>query len=133
MLKTTYQVAVLSTLGLAACGTQSVASMFSPKLMMAAITLFSGLIATSVSFQFYNIPNLMSSTIFPDSTSVALSLTDAVGFLVTAGVMGVGSLVLGAFGWSATWAFMALIFTMGGASMMRAMHPVLQESFKKQR
>lgn len=133
MLKTTYQIAVLSTLGLAACGMQSVASMFNPKSLMAAITLFSGLIATSVSFQFYNIPNLMSSTIFPKSTSVALSLTDAVGFLVTAGVMGVGSLVLGAFGWSATWAFMALIFTMGSASMMRAMHPILQESIKKQR
>ena len=133
MLKNTYKVAVLSTLGLAVCGIQSVSSVLNPKMIMAAITLFSGLIATSVSFQFYNIPNLMSSTIFPESTSVALSLTDAVGFLVTSCVMGVASLVLGSFGWSGTWAFMALIFTMGGASMMRAMRPVLHESFKKQR
>ncbi len=129
MLKTSYKVAVLSTLGLAVCGIKSVSSLFNPKMVMAAITVFSGLIATSVSFQFYNIPNLMSSTIFPDSTSVALSLTDAVGFLMTASVMGIASLVLGAFGWSGTWAFMALVFTMGGASMMRAMRPVLKESF----
>ena len=133
MIKSSYAIAFLSTLGLAACGIKSVSNLLSKNMIMAAITIFSGLIATSVSFQFYQIPNLMSSTMFPESTSVALSLIDAVGFLATAGVMGITSLVLGAFGWSGAWAFMALIFSLGGASMVRAMRPILIESVKNRR
>jgi len=128
MIRNSYALAFFSTLGLAACGVKSVASMFSANTIMAAITLLSGFIATSVSFQFYQLPNLMSTTMFPESSSVALSLTDAVGFLVTAGVMGFSSFVLGAFGWSAAWAFMAMIFSIGGAFMVQAMRPILIES-----
>lgn len=131
MIRNSYAIAFFATLGLAACGVKSIASMFSAHTIMAAITLLSGFIATSVSFQFYYLPNLMSTTIFPESSSVALSLTDAVGFLLTAGVMGFSSLVLGACGWSAAWAFMAVIFSIGATSMVHAIRPVLIESAKR--
>mmetsp|Transcript_16452 Transcript_16452/g.41273 ORF Transcript_16452/g.41273 Transcript_16452/m.41273 type:complete len:582 (+) Transcript_16452:349-2094(+) len=131
MIRNSYVIAGLSTFGLAACGVKTVTNMFSANVIMAAVTLLSGFIATSVSFQFYQLPNLMSTTLFPESSSVALSLADAVGFLVTAGVMGFSSLVLGAFGWSAAWAFMAVIFSMGGATMVHAMRPILIEAAKR--
>jgi len=132
MVKRSYVAAVLSTIGLAACGIQGVSKLFggSANAIIAAITIFSGVIASAVSFQFYQIPNLVSSTMFPNSSSVALSLTDAIGFLVTAGVMGVNTLVLGNFGWSASWSFMVVVFSLGGASMVRALRPVLVENAK---
>jgi len=135
MIQNSYIAAGLSTAGLAACGIKGVSNFVggSSTAIVAAITLFSGIIASAVSFQFYQIPNLVSTTMFPDSSSVALSLTDAIGFLVTAGVMGLNSLVLGAFGWSASWAFMAAIFSLGGISMTRALRPVLVEAARNQR
>jgi len=135
LLKRCYVASVFSMLGLAACGIKGVSKLVggNSNIIMAAITLFSGIIACAVSFQFYQVPNLASSTMFPESSSVALSLTDAAGFLVTAAVMGINSYVLGNFGWSACWAFMAVVFSLGGVSMTRALKLVLIEQTKKQR
>lgn len=134
MIKNSYIVSFLSTLGLALCGTKGVSNLVggNKKILMGAITLFSGLIANNVSFQFYQIPNMVSSTIFPETSSVALSLTDAVGFLVTAGVMGINTLILSHFGWTACWAFLSVIFAIGGISATLAIPPVLVENTKKQ-
>jgi hypothetical protein len=39
--------------------------------------------------------------------------------------------ILGNFGWSASWTFLAMIFGFGGSIMMKAMPPVLnQEQLK---
>jgi len=133
LIKRSYVIAITSTLGLAACGIKGVTKLVggNANIIVAAIAIFSGLIATSVSFQFYQIPNLVTSTVFPESSSVALSLTDAVAYLVTAGIMGVNKVILGNLGWSASWLFMAVFFSFGGVSMTRAVRPVLIEMTKK--
>ena len=132
MIKQSYVVSVLSTLGLALCGVKGISKLVggNSNLVVAAITIFSGIIASTVSFQFYQFPNLVSATVFPESSAVALSLTDAVGFFVTAGVLGVNSRLLGNFGWSTSWAFMAAIFAVGGAIMTRSIQPVLIQAKK---
>jgi hypothetical protein len=135
MIKRNYVVSVLSTMGLAACGIKGVSNLVggNVNIVMAAITVFSGIIASAVSFQFYNFANLMSSTMFPEHSSVALSLTDAVGFFTTAGILGINSRLLGKFGWCASWAFMASAFAFGGISMTRAIQPVLAKGTHSQR
>ena len=135
MVQNSYIVAVLSTIGLAACGVDGISKIVGggTTTILAAITVLAGLIASSISFQFYQLPLVVSSTVFPESISVALSLTDAIGFLVTSMIMGLNSFVLGSFGWSTSWSFMALIFTFGGVSMTRALRPVFEKTTKAQR
>mmetsp|Transcript_30303 Transcript_30303/g.64996 ORF Transcript_30303/g.64996 Transcript_30303/m.64996 type:complete len:619 (-) Transcript_30303:191-2047(-) len=133
MIKRSYVVTLLSVLGLAGCGIKGAANLVggNSNAILALITLFSGMIASTVSFQFYQFPNLVSSTVFPENSAVALSLTDAVGFLVTAGVMGLNSRVLGDFGWCASWGFLAMVFAIASFSMTKAVQPVLIQSMKK--
>mmetsp|Transcript_53760 Transcript_53760/g.60055 ORF Transcript_53760/g.60055 Transcript_53760/m.60055 type:complete len:657 (+) Transcript_53760:187-2157(+) len=135
MIKNSYIVSVLSTLGLALCGIHGMSKFIdgNSNLIAAAITLFSGIIASTVSFQFYQFPNLVSATVFPENSAVALSLTDAIGYFVTASILGVNTHLLGNFGWSTAWAFMAVIFGIGGAVMIRAIEPVLIQSQENQR
>ncbi|MGK3740753.1 MAG: hypothetical protein ACI90V_007603 [Bacillariaceae sp.] len=135
MIKKSYVVSIFSTLGLAVCGIKGISRFVggSSNLVAAAITVFAGIIASTVSFQFYQFPNLVASTVFPENSAVALSLTDAVGFFVTASVLGVNSRLLGNFGWFTAWTFMAAIFGIGGAIMTRAIQPVLIQSQKNQR
>lgn len=132
IIKQSYAVSVVSTLGLALCGIKGISKLVggNSNLVVVAITIFSGIIASTVSFQFYQFPNLVSATVFPESSAVALSLTDAVGFFVTAGVLGVNSRLLGNFGWFTSWAFMAAIFAVGGAIMTRSIQPVLIQAKK---
>mmetsp|Transcript_28532 Transcript_28532/g.77232 ORF Transcript_28532/g.77232 Transcript_28532/m.77232 type:complete len:528 (+) Transcript_28532:280-1863(+) len=127
MVKKNCVVAVLSTLGLAACGLKGLSQLLggNTNAIILAITIFSGLLSSAVSFQFYQFANLMSSNIFPEHTSVALSFTDGVGFFVTAGVLGLNSRLLGNFGWCTSWIFIATAFGVGGMFLTRAIQPVL--------
>lgn len=128
MLKKNYKLSVLSTLGLAVCGMAKVgAFVSSPIAMASAVTLFSGIMASTVSFQFYQIPNLVSNTMFSDNFALCLSLIDGLAFFVTAQVLMANKAILGNFGWSASWTFLAMIFGWGGSIMMKAMPPVLNQ------
>jgi hypothetical protein len=138
MLKINYKLAFLSIVGLALCGMSSHGMMSMVKIPNAVlagmITLLSGLTASTVSFQFFQLPNLFCSTMFPENSSVALSLLDAVGFFVTAQVLAVNTNILKKFGWSASWTFVAMFFCMGGTVMVNSIKPVLskaQENLRK--
>jgi hypothetical protein len=126
MVKQNYMVSLLSVLGLAVCGLGGVGNILNNSIVVAAgIALFSGIMASTVSFQFYQFPNLVSANIFPDSSAVSLSLMDAAGFFVTAQVLAVNNHVLGKLGWSASWTFLAMVFALGGTVMSKAIQPVL--------
>eukprot|EP00536_Pseudo-nitzschia_multiseries_P003289 jgi/Psemu1/318128/estExt_fgenesh1_pm.C_490004 len=135
MVKKNCAVAVLSTLGLAACGMKGLPEVLggNTNAIIVAITIFSGLISSAVSFQFYQFANLMSTNIFPEYTSVALSFTDAVGFAVTASVLGLNSRLLGSFGWCTSWVFIASAFGVGGMLLARAIQPVLIKAIENER
>jgi hypothetical protein len=132
MLKKNYKLSFVSTLGLAVCGLTKVGVLVANPIAMAtAITLLSGVMASTVSFQFYQIPNLVSTTVFSKHFALCLSLIDGLAFFVTAQVLMANKAILGNFGWSASWTFLAMIFGFGGSIMMKAMPPVLnQEQLK---
>ena len=136
MLKKNYKLSVVSTLGLAVCGMAKVGALVSSPIALAsAVTLLSGIMASTVSFQFYQIPNLVSNTVFGDNFALCLSLIDGLAFFVTAQVLMANKAILGNFGWSASWTFLAMIFGWGGTIMMKAMPPVLnleQQNLKKE-
>mmetsp|Transcript_37457 Transcript_37457/g.91064 ORF Transcript_37457/g.91064 Transcript_37457/m.91064 type:complete len:670 (-) Transcript_37457:126-2135(-) len=127
MIRRNYVASLISVLGLAGCAVGSMTNAFSGSsiLLAAAITVLSGIMAATVSFQFYQFPNLVSSNVFPENSAVSLSLLDAAGFFFTAQILAANSKILGSFGWSASWSFLALIFGLGGTIMSKAIQPVL--------
>mmetsp|Transcript_37455 Transcript_37455/g.91059 ORF Transcript_37455/g.91059 Transcript_37455/m.91059 type:complete len:680 (-) Transcript_37455:126-2165(-) len=127
MIRRNYVASLISVLGLAGCAVGSMTNAFSGSsiLLATAITVLSGIMAATVSFQFYQFPNLVSSNVFPENSAVSLSLLDAAGFFFTAQILAANSKILGSFGWSASWSFLALIFGLGGTIMSKAIQPVL--------
>ena len=100
------------------------------------ITLLSGIASFALSFQFFLIPNMVTATMFPEYPSVSLSWLDAAGYFFTSQVLAANSHVLGKFGWSASWAFVALAYAVFGTMMTRALEPTLvkkQENAEKAR
>lgn len=134
MIRRNYVVSLLSVMGLAACGLSRVTSTISnSSLIVAGVALFSGIMASTVSFQFYQFPNLVSANVFPDNTAVSLSLLDATGFFLTAQVLTANNMILKGMGWSASWTFLAMIFGLGGTIMSKGIEPVLVQAEKNQR
>lgn len=134
MMKKNYIVSALSVLGLGVCGLNGMMNIVrAPYLMAGAIALLSGISASTVSFQFYQIPNMVSATVFPENSAVSLSLLDAAGFFMTAQVLAANTQILSKFGWSASWTFLALFFAMGGTLMMKSIEPVLLKAQKNNR
>jgi hypothetical protein len=128
MLQRNYRTAFLATIGLALCGLQGL-TMGIPSIVLAGIiSLCACLVASSVSFQFYQLPSIVARTLFSESATVSLSMLDAVGFFVTAQVLAANRLVLGRFGWSAAWGFLAVLFGLGGKLMLQVMPSILQQA-----
>ena len=125
MLNGNYRLSVVCMLGLAACGLNGIRSLLSPMVLAGIIAMVSGVMASTVALQFYQFPNLLSTSLFPQSSSISLSLTDAVGCFATAQLFALNSRVIGHFGWSASWMFLAAIFGIGGRMMMNAIPNVL--------
>jgi hypothetical protein len=133
MLKKNYKLSFVSTLGLAVCGMAKVGVLVANPIVMAgAVTLLSGLMASTVAFQFYQLPNLVSTTVFSEHSAVSLSLIDGLAFFATAQVLMANRAILGNFGWSASWTFLAMIFGLGGSIMMKAMPSVLAKNQEQQ-
>lgn len=132
MLKKNYKLSVVSTLGLAVCGLTKVGVLASnPIALASAVTLLSGIMASTVAFQFYQIPNLVSKTVFSENFALCLSLIDGLAFFVTAQVLMANKAILGNLGWSASWTFLAMIFGFGGSIMMKAIPPVLNQEHEQ--
>jgi hypothetical protein len=128
MLKKNYKLSVVSTLGLAVFGMAKVGVVVSnPIAVASAVTLLSGIMASTVAFQFYQIPNLVATTMFSDNFALCLSLIDGLAFFATAQVLMANKAILGNFGWSASWTFLAMIFGLGGSIMMKVIPSVLNQ------
>jgi hypothetical protein len=134
MLRKNYRNAFLCLLGLALCGIKGMTNIgiFSNNSMAGLVALLSGIMTSTISFQYYQIPNMMASTMYPQNAAVSLSLIDAAGFFVTAQVLAVNTQILSKLGWSASWTFLAMVFAFGGTIMMKGLQPVLSKSHQEQ-
>lgn len=135
MLKRNYITAVSSFLGLALCALNVVTGWVKlpPAAMAGVISLLSGIAASSISFQFSQVPNLVASNVFKENKAVALSLVDAAGFFVTSQVLTANTRVLKTFGWSGSWAFLALFLSVGATLMTKNMGPILAKEQEARR
>ena len=122
MLEQRYWTAVISALLLAVCA--RVGGWFQhhhlhhyfPMLVAMAIAVASGAMASSLSFQFYQIPNMVAS-VYGENQAVCLSLIDGVGYIIVAPVWSlVGRIVAmdDVLGWTAAWILLAVLIGTGG-------------------
>ena len=115
-------------IGLALCGFQGL-TIGIPSMVLAGIISFCAcLVSSSVSFQFYQLPSIVARTLFSDSAAVSTSMIDAVGLFLTAQVLAANRLVLGRFGWSAAWGFLAVLFGLGGKLMLQVIPSILHQA-----
>jgi MFS family permease len=121
MLRRSYVVAIVSTLALAACGLPQYQKLVPSSVMAAMIAILTAIMGSSLSFQYYQLPNVASST-FGQDDSICLSFFDALGFLVSAGVWATfGWLISNShgYGWSLGLSFLAALYAAGATLLLR--------------
>lgn len=98
------------------------------------VTACASIMAASVAFSFFQIPNMVSSVYFPEVKPVALSLIDGTGFFLTSPIWKVytGTL-LPRYGWAVSWGIVAVLVAGCGSLMMTTIPNVLEMQTKKQR
>lgn len=102
-------------------------------MIAAMIALASGIMASSIGFQFFQIPNLVANIAFHDHKAVVISFSDGVGFFFAAPMWAaIGRIVsMPHLGWTVAWAILAAIYALGGVLMVKALPPVLMKEAKQ--
>lgn len=131
MLSKAYTSSVVAALGMALCANQWLRRIIFPSEYLLAIVLaiMSGAIASSLSFQFYNIP-LMAASTFGQNRAVCLSLLDGLGFFLSAPIWAITAKIVGSsktHGWSMAFLMLAALFSLGGKSMMGIIPTVIKK------
>jgi len=131
-LRRRYQGAAISVLGLALCANSNFVNIVFPskKVLAGVIALLAGSMAFNLSFQVYQIPAMVSSTLFEENKAVCLSLLDAFGFFLASPVWAAASYmisVMGENGWIATWTLLSVLFSIGGTIMVNVLPIVLRK------
>lgn len=119
MLARRYGTASIAALILAASAHHGVVS---PHGLAVIVALASGAMASSLSFQFYQIPNMVAS-VYGEYQSVCLAFLDGVGYTMAAPIWAlVGRIVANpTLGWSGAWVLLAGLFAVGGAGMLQSL------------
>jgi len=123
-----YLTSVVCALGLAALSTESVGALFTPTALAAAITIVSGLLATFIGFQFYQLPPKYATTYGQDK-AVFISWMDGFGFLLLSpfwSTLQGGVAKLGMQGWTNTWLTVAAFIFAGGSVMTYNLGTIMQ-------
>lgn len=131
LLKNGYKRYLLSACGLIASA--AFGKQWHPYLSASIITLCASIMASSIAFPFFQVPNMVSSVYFGDVKPVALSLIDGTGIVMTAPIWRIfNGLLLPNVGWTLSWSAVATIVCLCGALLMRTMPGVLELQKKQQ-
>lgn len=137
MLTKAYAMSAFTAAAMALCSNAWVQALFFPsqKVLAGTVAILTGILASNISFQFYQLPAMVATT-FGQNKALCLSLLDAVGYLSAALVWAItGKIVAGAgqHGWTLAWLMLAGMFVACGKSMMSALPGVLMQQQLQQR
>jgi hypothetical protein len=123
-----YMVAAMGLVTSAAFGKQ-----WHPYVSAAIITLSASVMASSISFPYFQIPNMVSSVYFAPVKPIALSLIDGTGIFLTSPIWKVFTkMLLPTFGWSASWTAVAVIVGLCGTLLMKTVPRILDKQQEQQ-
>ena len=104
-----------------------------PYVSASVITACASVMASSIAFPFFQVPNMVSSVYFGEVKPVALSLIDGTGIILTAPIWRFFTkALLPTFGWSFSWSMVALIVGLCGSVLMKTMPTVLNMQLQQQ-
>ncbi|CAB9497158.1 expressed unknown protein [Seminavis robusta] len=138
MLSKAYSACALSAVGMALCANRWIQELLFPSkyILAATIAALSGILASNISFQFYQIPAMTATAFFGPNKALCLSLLDGLGFFLAAPVWAAtGKIVEGAgpHGWTLAWFLLAGMFSAGGKTMIGALPMILKRQQQQQR
>jgi len=105
-----------------------------PYVSASVITVCASIMASSIAFPFFQVPNMVSSVYFGDVKPVALSLMDGTGIILTSPIWKVFTgVLLPRFGWSFSWSMVALVVGVCGSLLLKTMPTVLTMQHEQQK
>ncbi|CAB9510553.1 expressed unknown protein [Seminavis robusta] len=123
-----YLFAALGLVASAAFGKQ-----WHPYASASVITLCASIMASSIAFPYFQVPNMVSSVFFAPVKPVALSLIDGTGIFMTSPLWKVfNKVLLPNFGWTGAWSAVAVTVGLCGMLLMKTMPTVLDMQQKQQ-
>lgn len=131
LLKNGYKRYILSACGLIASA--AFGRHWNPYFSASVITLCASIMASSISFPFFQVPNMVSSIYFGEVKPIALSLIDGTGVVMTSPIWKVfNRLLLPNLGWAMSWGVITALVGLCGTLLMRTMPGVLELQQKQQ-
>jgi len=103
-----------------------------PYVSAGVITTCASIMASSIAFPFFQVPNMVSSIYFGEVKPVALSLIDGTGVFLTAPIWKIFTgMLLPSFGWTFSWSMIAMTVGLCGTLLMKTMPKVLQLQYEQ--
>lgn len=126
-LKKRYIATVAATFGLMALSKigSGGAGGFSRFLMPALVAIMSGIMASNISFQYFQFPAMIAQK-YGDHKAVVISFLDGFGFLLSAPIFATIGRVVPTMGWSAGWSLLGGLFGAAALLMMSSINPILK-------
>jgi len=139
-LRRQYRMSVMATVGLAGCALPLPLPLASHEALTRAVlvAICSGLLCSAVAFQFFQIPGMvLSQPQFAPNKPIFFALLDALGYFGSGPVFRASGLLVDHFGaesgWLMTWILMALLLASGAVTMLKTIHPILQQQQDQQK
>jgi MFS family permease len=126
-LKKRYMTCIAATLGLVGLSQFGVGLLPNRWAMTAALALVSGVMASNISFQYFQFPGMIAQA-YGEHKAVVISFLDGFGFLLSAPIFATIGKVVPTLGWSSGWAMLASMFGAGAILMMTCIDPILKLS-----
>ena len=125
-----YKMAVYFNLCLALCAHKHLVENLSSISLTVIISLASGMVAASISYQLYQFPALFGNS-FGKDKAICISFMDGIGFLIGSPIWSVMSSIasnedLNPHGWMLAWIMITAWLVLGGVLMMKALPTVMQ-------
>ena len=93
-------------------------------ILTTAVVLLSAAMASTVSFQYFQLPCLIAQK-YPNDKAVCISFLDGMGFLLSIPIFTALGLIVPEHGWYAGWGFLAALFAISGTFLVRSIPPIL--------
>jgi MFS family permease len=126
-LKKRYLACVGATLGLVGLSHFGAGLLPNRWAMTAALALVSGVMASNISFQYFQFPGMIAQA-YGEHKAVVISFLDGFGFLLSAPIFATIGKLVPSMGWSSGWAMLASLFGAGAVLMMTCINPILKLS-----
>ncbi|CAB9525224.1 expressed unknown protein [Seminavis robusta] len=126
-LKKRYVACISATLGLVALSQVGAGLLPNRWAMTAALALVSGIMASNISFQYFQFPAMIAQR-YGDHKPVVISFLDGFGFLLSAPIFAAISKIVPSMGWSSGWGLLATLFGSAAVLMLTCINPILNLS-----